>query len=213
MSSLFRFQRGVGRLAKVDEQPGLQEERRLVRAMLEGDADAFDQFVRDYSPGLFRFAKAHLREDPESVQDMVQTTLAAAMEGLESFRGQGPLGAWLVGICRLQIAAYRRRSATRRRFTDSGVDDFDRLPDQEPSSQSRLELAEHQAHVHSALDLLPPPYGEVLQWKYLHDLPVREIASRLGLSNKAAESTLTRARNAFRKVFSQAHSLNAEGVS
>ena len=43
-----------------------------------------------------------------------------------------------------------------------------------------------------------------LQWKYLDGLPVKEIARRLELAPKAAESLLTRARLAFRKSFSSA---------
>jgi RNA polymerase sigma-70 factor (ECF subfamily) len=52
-----------------------------------------------------------------------------------------------------------------------------------------------------ALDDLPDRYGDVLEWKYLHGLSVNEIAGRLGLTAKAAESMLTRARAAFREGF------------
>jgi RNA polymerase sigma-70 factor (ECF subfamily) len=48
------------------------------------------------------------------------------------------------------------------------------------------------------LDYLPRRYGQVLEWKYIEGLSVKEIADKLGIAPKAAESTLTRARNAFR---------------
>jgi len=51
------------------------------------------------------------------------------------------------------------------------------------------------------LDYLPAHYGSALEWKYLDDLSVREIAARLGMGEKAAESLLTRARRAFRDAF------------
>jgi DNA-directed RNA polymerase specialized sigma24 family protein len=57
--------------------------------------------------------------------------------------------------------------------------------------------------VHLALDSLPPHYGRALEWKYLEDLPVKEIASRLEMSPKAAESLLTRARLSFREEYSR----------
>jgi DNA-directed RNA polymerase specialized sigma24 family protein len=44
----------------------------------------------------------------------------------------------------------------------------------------------------------------VLEWKYIQGLGVDEIALRLGLGYKAAESLLTRARNAFREAFATA---------
>ena len=52
------------------------------------------------------------------------------------------------------------------------------------------------------LDHLPGSYGDVLEWKYLQEMSVAEIAARLGVGYKAAESILTRARVAFREGFS-----------
>jgi RNA polymerase sigma-70 factor (ECF subfamily) len=54
--------------------------------------------------------------------------------------------------------------------------------------------------VHVALDRLPPRYAQLLEWKYLEDVPVKEMAQRLGSSPKATESMLTRARNVYRDV-------------
>ena len=51
------------------------------------------------------------------------------------------------------------------------------------------------------LDHIPSLYGDVLEWKYIHGLSVKEIARRIGRGPKAAESLLTRAREAFRDGF------------
>ena len=56
------------------------------------------------------------------------------------------------------------------------------------------------ALVQRVLDHLPVHYGNVLEWKYLEDAPVADIAARLDVSAKAAESLLTRARAAFRDL-------------
>ena len=55
--------------------------------------------------------------------------------------------------------------------------------------------------VQVTLDHLPGRYGEVLAWKYIEGTSVEEIGRRLGLGHKAAESLLTRARQAFREAF------------
>ena len=55
--------------------------------------------------------------------------------------------------------------------------------------------------VRRVLDTLPPHYADALEWKYIDEVPVQEIAGRLGLGVKAAESLLTRAREAFRDAF------------
>ena len=54
--------------------------------------------------------------------------------------------------------------------------------------------------VEATLDALPGHYGTALEWKYIDGLSVREIAVRLDLGEKAAESLLTRARESFREA-------------
>jgi len=69
-------------------------------------------------------------------------------------------------------------------------------------SIERPDVAAWQADIHrliqATLDALPPRYGDVLEWKYVDGMPVAEIARRLEIGPKAAESLLTRARVAFR---------------
>ena len=55
--------------------------------------------------------------------------------------------------------------------------------------------------MHEALDYLPSRYSQALEWKYCEGLSVNEIAERLEVGAKAAESVLSRARVAFREAF------------
>ena len=59
------------------------------------------------------------------------------------------------------------------------------------------------------LDHLPGHYGDVLEWKYVQGLSVGEIAARLHVGPKAAESLLTRARDAFRDGFAALHAADS----
>ncbi|MEM9558614.1 MAG: sigma-70 family RNA polymerase sigma factor [Acidobacteriota bacterium] len=176
-------------------------ERELLRAMARGDARAFDRFVAEYTPVLVRFARNQLAGHPDAVADIVQTTLVEAVDTLDSFRGDAPLGAWLLGICRFQIGTYWRKWHVRARYAAESPVDLELIETGLPSPPEELEDDQQRAAVHGTLDLLNPPYGQVLEWKYLQELSVKEIARRLDVSPKAAESTLTRARAAFRKVF------------
>ena len=51
------------------------------------------------------------------------------------------------------------------------------------------------------LDELSDRQRRVLEWKYLESLGVREMAERLGETEKAVESLLYRARREFRRLF------------
>jgi RNA polymerase sigma-70 factor (ECF subfamily) len=67
--------------------------------------------------------------------------------------------------------------------------------------ENELHRRELSRLVQAVLDQLPARYGDALEWKYIEGIPVQEIARRLGLGYKAAESLLTRARQAFREGF------------
>ena len=58
------------------------------------------------------------------------------------------------------------------------------------------------ALIQTILDHLPARQGNVLEWKYVHGLSVREIAARLHTSETAVQSLLARARLSFREGFS-----------
>lgn len=182
-------------------------ERLLVRRMIAGDEGAFEEFADDYIPAVYRFAAARLRHDRELTREIAQATLVKALGSLASFRGEASLITWLCACCKSEIAAHFRRRGTRPvevEWTEERVAESrtpGRAPEHGPErSMLRGEAAEL---VHVALDGLPPRYAQVLEWKYLDNLPVKEIADRLELKAKAAESLLTRARNSFREVYAR----------
>lgn len=178
--------------------------------MLSGDREAFDRFFEGHFPGLYRFALARLR-DPDLACDVVQSALCKAVAHLRTYRGEATLAAWLFTICRHEIGAhYRqtRRVPSRVELTEEDAEvraALDSLPASFAGPEEALADKERNQLVHATLDHLPPRYAQALEWKYLDGLPVAEIAERLQLGPKAAESLLTRARQAFRDAFSSFH--------
>ncbi|HEX6974352.1 MAG TPA: RNA polymerase sigma factor [Vicinamibacterales bacterium] len=180
-------------------------ERELVRRMLGGDEAAFDEFFADYFPRLFRFAVVRLR-DPDAAEDIVQTSLIAAVRHIRSWRGEATLFTWLCTICRREISAWQKRTS-RRVFVSLADDDpgvraaLDSIGAAADAPDTGLARADAGRIVQLALDHLPPRYSRALEWKYLEELSVDDIAGRLQCTPKAAESLLTRARDAFRDAF------------
>lgn len=183
------------------------EDRRLVSRMLRGDEESFDLFVDEYYPRLYRFAYPRLDSDPELTEEVVQTTFTKVLSSLGKFRGEASLFTWICAFCRFEIAAVwrgRYGRGTPVRLTEDAPDvraaleSLSMVPATPEAEMQRRELGRL---VRSTLDHLPPRYGNVLQMKYMTQLSVREIAMQLDLSPKAAESLLTRARDAFREGF------------
>ena len=185
----------------------MTEDLALVRRMLAGDEDAFDGFFDAHFAPLYRFALARMGHDEDGAEDVVQAALARAVTKLATFRGEAQLFTWLCTFCRHEISAFYAR-ARRTPPTTTLVEDspevraaLESLARTVTSPDSLIHREETARLVHVALDRLPARYGDALEWKYVEELPVVEIAARLELSPKAAESLLTRAREAFRDAF------------
>jgi RNA polymerase sigma-70 factor (ECF subfamily) len=180
----------------------------LARRLLAGDEAAFDEFFAAYSPRLYRFALGRLDGNEDAAEEIVQRVLIRGLERLRSYKGEAALLTWLCTLCRHEIVALRERQGRTREvslFEDRAelramLDALAAADSDDP--ESALRRRELTGFVQLALDHLPGRYGEVLEWKYIQDLSVDEIARRLGIGYKAAESLLTRARAAFREGFS-----------
>ena len=180
----------------------------LARRVIAGDESAFDEFFTTYFPRLYRFALARLGGNDDASEEIVQRVLIHAIDRLHTYRGEAALLTWLCTFCRREIARWLEREGRSREVSLS--DDRHELRAaldllaalQEDDPHATLQRRELSTIVQATLDHLPGPYGDVLEWKYLQELTVDEIAQRLGVGYKAAESMLTRARAAFREGFS-----------
>jgi len=183
------------------------EERALVRDMIAGDEAAFERFSDDYIPTLYRFVSFRVDHERELTREIVQSALVKAIAKLSSFRGEASLLTWLRACCKTEIAAHFRRGKSRPAEVEwsdeqvAGASPLNRTPMDGPETSALRR--ESSSLVHAALDALPPRYSRVLEMKYLDSLPVKEIADRMNLGPKAAESLLTRARNSFRKSYAR----------
>lgn len=179
----------------------------LVRQMIAGDEAAFERFSDSYIPALYRFALTRLDRDSELTREIVQTVLCKAIGKLDSFRGEAALMTWLCAICRAEIAGHFRRQSRRGWEMELDAENLAVNParggNRSEDPERVLLDRERSKLVHIALDLLPPHYGQVLEWKYLKELSVKEIAGRLDVGPKAVESLLTRARQSFRNGFAR----------
>lgn len=190
----------------------------LARGLVAGREEAFREFFDEYFPRVYRFALARAGGDESLVEDVVQETLGSALRDIGGYRGEAALFSWLCTICRRILARHSASERLRReRFrliedSDEVRGALESLRSEAAEAESRLVDAEARRLVHVALDALPERYASCLEWKYFDELRVDEIAIRLGVSPKAAESVLTRARVAFRDALQALGSPGAPAV-
>ncbi len=180
----------------------------LARRVIAGDEAAFDEFFTVYFPRLYRFALVRLGGNEDASEEIVQRVLIRALGGLHTYKGEASLLTWLCTLCRREIGRWIEHEGGGREVSFS--DDRPELraslevlaSANADNPELELQRRELSTIVQLALDRLPERYGDVLEWKYMQGLSVDEIADRLGVGYKAAESVLTRARAAFRDGFS-----------
>jgi RNA polymerase sigma-70 factor (ECF subfamily) len=182
-------------------------DRDLTRRLRAGDECAFESFFAEYFPRLYRFARVRVGGDDDAAEEVTQATLIRALAKIGTYRGEAALFTWLCTLGRREIAAWFERAGR-----DAHQVLLDDLPDaravldaiatlSDDDPERAYERRELSRVVHAALDHLPGKYGDALVWRYLEGASVEEIARRLDLSYKAAESLLSRARQAFRDAF------------
>lgn len=185
-----------------------QTDRALVKRLLRGEEAAFEEFFHGYFPRLYRFALARLSYDEDAAEEIVQATLCQALSVLGTYRGEAALFTWLCTLCRREMSARFKRQAREPLARES----LDGSPETRAALESLAAVLEEGPEdtlrrkeiariVQAILDFLPGGYGDALEWKYALGLSVQEIADRFKISPKAAESLLTRARQAFRREF------------
>jgi RNA polymerase sigma-70 factor, ECF subfamily len=176
------------------------EDLELVARMLAGEERAFETFGERYFQALYRFASARLEGDRDLTREVVQTAMTKALAKLGSYRGEASLLTWLCACCRNEILM-----GFRQRRTAPVTVELEDAPASGGDPEVTLLGRERALRVHMTLDGLPDHYARALEWKYLDHLPVQEIAARMGVQPKAAESLLTRARQAFRTGYERLH--------
>jgi RNA polymerase sigma-70 factor (ECF subfamily) len=179
----------------------------VAKRLLRGDEAAFRELFDRFFPKLYRFALARLNGNEDDAHEVVQETFCKAFQRLDSYRGEASLYGWMCQICRNSIIDHGRRRLREPQQVSLIEDDSSIQSILDTLAAPAAEEPESQVHrrdlmrlIQATLDCLPGHYGDVLEWKYVDGLSVNEIAERLAVGQKAAESVLTRARNAFREA-------------
>jgi len=164
----------------------MTDEPAIVRAVLDGDRDAFRVLVERESAAVIRACHRVLGDLGEA-EDVAQEAFVIAYRSLGSWRADGPFGAWLARIAvRLAI----RQSTRRKTVTwvspstgrDGTTDDVvSRLRAGGSSDPEGLALhGERQRTVRHAVATLDEPYREVVALRFFAERSLEEISTLTG---------------------------------
>jgi|GEM_PF-1235493 RNA polymerase sigma-70 factor (ECF subfamily) len=177
-----------------------QSEETLIEAAKNGDREAFGQLIERHRKACLKRARTMMRNRNDA-EDEVQTAFWKAFQRLDQFRAEGSFAAWLGRIVENQCLM-RLREARNARFE---------YLDEWKDSNIRLELVGQSADpedlvgrdeivnlLRREVSRIPPLLRHVVLLRDLAQMPMPDVAVRLGLSIPAAKSRLRRARTELR---------------
>jgi RNA polymerase sigma-70 factor (ECF subfamily) len=172
----------------------------LTALAIGGRQSAYSELMRRHREGIFRFARAHTA-DEDAALDITQQTFIAGFAALKRYDPSRPLKHWLTRIALNKCRDWGRRRKVRALFAfalplDSTPDPLDPSADVEREAGDRQELVQ----VMQAMSRLPARLKEVLVLRAVEGASQAEAAAILGITEKAVETRLRRARNKLQEL-------------
>lgn len=175
------------------------EDATFITRLFGQDRRAVASFYQQYAPQLRRYILIRVKRG-EDAEEILQDTLFSFLEGLRDYQGKCSIRTYLFSICQHKIIDFYRRKKLRHVV-------FSQMPQLETfvspllGPEEVLDKTLIQEKIRSVFGRLLPKYRQILTLKYLDQASVEDIAEKLSLSFKSAESRLFRARRAFVELF------------
>lgn len=173
----------------------------VVRAQ-EGDAKAFSELVRRYYRTCENVAYAILR-DRHDAEDETQNAVWKAYEHIGQFQSDAKFSTWLTRIvvnqCLMRLRKVRRTKLVP--LDEAPSQDYRplELPSRGDSPEQEYARTEISLMLRREIARIPPLLRNVFELRDMMQLPMEEVAERLGISVAAAKSRLLRARTELRE--------------
>jgi RNA polymerase sigma-70 factor (ECF subfamily) len=164
------------------------DDTELLTRWQAGNTQAGEQLCRRYAPALVRFFRNKVSAP---VEDLVQQSLLALVEGQARLGNPERLRSYLFGIAHNVLRVHLRK-IVREPDIDESVSS---LADLDPSPTSMIARNREQRLLLEALRRLPIQHQLALELYYWEGLDTVEIAEVLGISASAMRSRMVRARS------------------
>lgn len=178
-------------------------DRELAALALAGGQAAYRELLARYKAPVFRLIRAHVGDEGEAM-DLVQESFVAGFAALARYDGARSFRVWISRIALNKCRDWARRRKVRAFFAralplESAYDVAGDAPAIDVEAGDRAELA----RVQRAILDLPAKLREVIILRGIEELSQTEAAAMLGISEKAAETRLYRARAKIRAMLDQ----------
>ncbi|MDE2219905.1 MAG: sigma-70 family RNA polymerase sigma factor [Gammaproteobacteria bacterium] len=183
-------------------EPAAPADVRLAAAARHGDRAAFETLVSLHKASLYRLARRSTGNGDDAY-DIVQDTFVSAWLALARFNPAHAFGPWIRTILLNKCRDFSRRRAVRNRILQwwtSGVSPPGEAASADVEADSALQDRARLRSLDQAIANLPSRYQVPLILTALQGLSHREAADQLGLTPKAVELRVHRARKRLQEL-------------
>jgi RNA polymerase sigma-70 factor, ECF subfamily len=170
----------------------------LVQSAKQGDKQAFGELVRRHHHWCVGLASGILR-DRGDAEDEAQNAYWNAFQHLDQYQGDAEFSTWLARIVVNQCLMFiRTRRRARFLHLDAGIPGFPSgsidLPSWRLDPEGEMGSRQLREVLQREIQCIPALLRNVVLLSDVEELPIVEVADRLGISVSAAKSRLLRAR-------------------
>ncbi len=174
----------------------------LQQSNKQEDIETFELLYQSHSPALFAYLSNHIASREDARDLLIDVFLAALEDKHFCTMQKHQQRAWLWRVARNKVVDQFRRTERRPIFPfDEIADDLFLAAEHEPE-QVTLRNEEH-ADLYRNIRQLTPLQQHVLQLRFVHNLPGREIATVLGKKEGTVRMLLSRTLNLLRSMYEQ----------
>ena len=184
----------------------MADDRQLIAALQQQDADAFADVFNKYADKLYRVAFNILKNETDA-ECVVQDSFLKMIEKLNQFEGRSSLGTWLYRIAtNLSIDRLRKKRPTTRLVDEVETTDEVFMPevfvDWVHTPEMWVSAHEKQRVLADAIEHLPQKLRTTFVLREVEGLSTAEAAAVLEISTGAVKVQLHRARLQLREFLS-----------
>ena len=169
---------------------------RLTKGLAARDEEAFRRFHAVYFDRLLRYHLVLARGDEHAAHEALQETLLRVVRHARRFEDERMFWSWLTALARSAAVDGGRKRHRYWRLLAGYARSFIRTENATAPSEDADALW-HDL-LRRTMDELEPDVRRLVEGKYLRRVSVRELAMETGLTEKAVESRLLRARRELR---------------
>jgi RNA polymerase sigma-70 factor (ECF subfamily) len=186
----------------------------LVRRCVAGDAEAWEEIVRQYNRRIYSVCY-RFTGSTDDADDLAQEVFIKIYRTLGSYAPEkGAFATWVMTMTRNLLVDHFRKTKQDRATDslDAGLTEEedslslgDKIQDQSPSADDRIQRRETQEMVQKAIQKLSPELREAVILRDLQDMDYKEIAIALKVPEGTVKSRINRGRMELARLLSRTY--------